>query len=169
MSVKIITLAFDAAQKGFDNEALQCFLAGKTVLQMKAEFFIQNGQAFWTILLEFEPISTSLEKKHADRSLNAEQQQLYDMLQQWRRDKAREEAIPVYVIATNKELTDIARKQSRSQDALQNITGFGKKKGQKHGNAIITIVKRFDKHRTEPEKDQLTDPPSDKTDPNHTS
>jgi ribonuclease D len=60
------------------------------------------------------------------------------------RDKAREASIPVYVIATNKELAEITQKQPRSMEALHNIAGFGKKKCQNHGEAIIKIVKRFD-------------------------
>jgi superfamily II DNA helicase RecQ len=144
MSIEIITLAFDPVQKGFNNEALQQFLAGKTVLQIKPEFFLQNGQAYWTVLVEYESIATAIEQKKPDIVLNPLQQQLFDMLQQWRRDKAKQEAIPVYIIATNKEMAEIAQKQPKSLDALQMIAGFGKKKAQNHGGDIINIVKRFE-------------------------
>lgn len=143
MTVKILTLAFDAALEGFDNEVLAAFLAGKTVHRLHSEFFQQQGKAYWTLLIEYDLTVVPTENKKPDLRLTPTQQQLLNDLQEWRREKAAADGVPVYVIATNKELQALVVKHPLTLDALQNIAGFGKKKCQRHGQDILVILQRY--------------------------
>ncbi len=105
--IKIITLAFEPENQCFNDEALQRFLAGKQIKKIQPEFFNLDGQVYWTVWIEYEPLITELEKPKLDKDFNSVQQQLFSQLQQWRREKAVNEKIPVYIIATNKELVAI--------------------------------------------------------------
>jgi superfamily II DNA helicase RecQ len=141
--IKIITLAFEPENQCFNDEALQGFLAGKAIKQVKPQFFQLNGQAFWTVWIEYEPLMPESEKAKPDKNFNAVQQQLLTELQQWRREKAANEKIPVYIIATNKELAAIVETQPRTLESLRMIQGFGHKKTERHGKEILLIVSRF--------------------------
>ena len=131
---------------------LQQALAGKTILSMKPEFFSQNGQSYWTIYLEYELLLTPLEKVRPEKQLIGLDQQLFTTLQQWRKEQAQTDGVPVYVVATNKELTEIATKHPNSLAALQTISGFGQKKSQKYGENLIKLVKRFEQDNKETTK-----------------
>lgn len=141
--IKILTLTFEPDQQGFNDEALQQFLAGKTINNMHPEFFQLHGQAYWTVWIDYEPVLTVAEKVKSGNDFNAVQQQLLSELQQWRREKADREKIPVYIIATNKELTHIVATTPKTLEGLRQIQGFGQKKTQRHGKEILAIVKRF--------------------------
>ncbi len=53
--IKILTLPFDAVMQGFNEEALQQFIAGKNIKSMQPQFFQLQGEAYWTVWLEYEP------------------------------------------------------------------------------------------------------------------
>ncbi len=141
--IKIITLPFNAENEGFDDEVINHFLAGKTVQHIKAELFQQNGLNYWTVWLEYEPVLNVSEKKQASVVLSAQQQELLTALKQWRREWADQQAIPVFIIATNKELETIAVQMPKSLEGLRSIQGFGRKKTEKYGKLILQIVARY--------------------------
>ncbi len=83
------------------------------------------------------------EQPKFEQPLSSIQQQLLVALQQWRKEKAGQEKVPVYVIATNKELGQIIQQQPETLEALRLIPGFGHKKTQNHGKDIIKIIRNF--------------------------
>ncbi len=143
MSVKIITVAFDPSAQGFDNEALDQFLAGKTIHHLQSEFFQQHGQAYWTLLIEYDALIPLNQQKKPSVQLTNTEQALLNTLQEWRRDKAKDQGLPVYVLATNKELEALVIKKPITQEALKTIAGFGEKKCQRHGSELLTIIQRY--------------------------
>lgn len=141
--IKIITLPFNAENEGFDDEVINHFLAGKIIQQIKAELFQQNGLNYWTVWLEYEPVLNASEKKQTSVVLSAQQQELLTALKQWRREWADQQAVPVFIIATNKELETIAVQMPKSLEGLRSIQGFGRKKTEKYGKLILQIVARY--------------------------
>lgn len=141
--IKIITLPFNAENEGFDDEVINHFLAGKIIQQIKAELFQQNGLNYWTVWLEYEPVLNASEKKQTSVVLSAQQQELLTALKQWRREWAGQQAVPVFIIATNKELETIAVQMPKSLEGLRSIQGFGRKKTEKYGKLILQIVARY--------------------------
>jgi len=159
--IKIITLPFESENQCFNDEALQRFIAGKAIKKIKPEFFQLDGQAYWTVWIEFEPLIAEHEKAKPDKHFNPLQQQLLAELQQWRREKAGNEKIPVYIIATNKELAAIVETMPQSLESLRMIQGFGHKKTERHGKEILLIVSRFAANSEDAKTNKL-EPPSDK-------
>lgn len=141
--IKIITLPFNAENEGFDDEVINHFLAGKIIQQIKAELFQQNGLNYWTVWLEYEPVLNASEKKQTSVVLSAQQQELLTALKQWRREWVDQQAVPVFIIATNKELETIAVQMPKSLEGLRSIQGFGRKKTEKYGKLILQIVARY--------------------------
>ena len=158
--IKIITLPFETEDQSFNDEALQRFVAGKTIKGLHPEFFQLDGQAYWTVWIEYEPLISGAEKVKTDKNFNPVQQQLLIELQQWRREKADTEKIPVYIIATNKELAAIVESLPKSLEGLRMIQGFGHKKTQRHGKEILAMVARFVASSSANEKNETHDVPS---------
>ncbi len=65
---------------------------------------------------------------------------LFQTLRKWRADKARAEALPPYIIASDATLRAVATQRPKEHDALANVRGFGPKKVESYGDEIIAVV-----------------------------
>jgi superfamily II DNA helicase RecQ len=148
MSVHIFTVPFDPKQQGFQDEDLRAFLSNKRVTKIRPRFFQVNGQAFWSVFVEYDSL-LSVENR-AVEGLNEPQRVLWQRLQEWRKETAEKGGIPVYIIATNKQLADVVRHAPRTLEALRQIHGFGHKKVGKYGQELITMITAF--YEQTPEK-----------------
>jgi DNA helicase II / ATP-dependent DNA helicase PcrA len=66
-------------------------------------------------------------------------EQLYDALRAWRRERAAEEKVPAYCIFTDATMTALAEMQPTDAAALVRVPGIGKAKIDKYGDAILRI------------------------------
>jgi hypothetical protein len=108
MPFRVFALAFDPATGTFNEDELNRFCLGKRLLSHRAEFFSVDGRAYWSVFLEYEPVLEPRPKKLEDE-LDAEQRLLFDALRQWRREEADRQGAPVFIIANNALLSEIAR------------------------------------------------------------
>jgi hypothetical protein len=65
---------------------------------------------------------------------------LYARLKDWRREKAVEEDIPIYMVLPQKTMMDVIHFMPVSIVELLEIKGFGKKKAKKYGAEILSII-----------------------------
>ena len=65
---------------------------------------------------------------------------LLDALQRWRRDRARTDAVPAYVVAHDAMLFAIAEARPQSITALARVKGMGPAKLERYGEDILAIV-----------------------------
>jgi ATP-dependent DNA helicase RecQ len=65
-----------------------------------------------------------------------------EALQIWRRERAKRDAVPAYVIAHDSTLATIAAEQPSSPAALRRIKGMGPLKVDSYGAEILEIVGR---------------------------
>ena len=156
MLVRILTMKFDACREIFEEADLQNFLLNKHVHAMHPQFFMQNGQAYWSVLLTYEEILPR--DAHAEH-LGEADRALMNRLREWRKDKADREGIPVFLIATNQHLLDIARMAPKTLEGLRQVRGFGRKRTERHGLEIVGIVKSF---RGEAPETNFADAPLDR-------
>ena len=140
MPFRVITIPFDEARETFHEEPLNAFCLNKKVVGWQAQFFLANGKAYWTVFLEYEPI---LEASPEPSTLSHAQKLLYKRLREWRKEQAERQGVPVYVIATNKMLEEIARECPDSVEKLKTINGMGKKKIERYGRELIDLIKSF--------------------------
>ena len=139
---RIVTIPFDPAIKGFDDEVLRQFVLNKAVLHYQAAFFQEAGTGYWSVFIEYD----ALVEKGADKELEGldePQRILLERLKAWRKERAQKEGVPVYIVGTNREMGAIARKAPGSLEALKSIKGFGKGKIAKYGQEIVGIVSAF--------------------------
>ncbi|MYE06455.1 MAG: RecQ family ATP-dependent DNA helicase, partial [Chloroflexi bacterium] len=113
-------------------------------------------------LLEFEDSSTSQDSDQP-RPLSAEEDRLFEALRQRRLQLSRDEGVSAFVVASNRELAELARVKPRSPADLEAIRGFGRRKVEKYGPALLQVIAQSpDESSTasevEPESPSLAQP-----------
>ena len=137
---KIITIPFDRKMQGFDDEILSSFVLNKKIKSYQSVFFNDSSDSYWTVFVEYDPL---IESSPAESDLDDTQKILYDQLKIWRKERAEKEGVPVYIIATNKELANLVKTSPKTLESFKNIKGFGKSKASKYGEEIIAIITAF--------------------------
>lgn len=70
---------------------------------------------------------------------------LYNKLRQWRKETADEEGIPAFMVMHTKVLIAISNEMPTTTRELAAVKGFGPKKTQKYGEAVLNIINRCGK------------------------
>ncbi len=147
MPVKIITVPFDPDREIFEEEDLNEFLANKRIKQMSSQFFVMDGSPYWSVFVNYEPIlNESIDEKAV--KLDDKSKILFKKLRQWRKERADEEGVPSFIVASNRMLSALAAKKPTTMEALRAIPGIGEKKTEKYGMQLLAIVKGFAEKKT---------------------
>lgn len=141
MQVRIFTIPFDADKELFSDDDLSRFLLNKRVLGLHPQFFQTQSRPYWTVFIEYEAVVG--EEQPKSDNLDDAQRLLLQRLKEWRKQAAEEGGVPVFIVATNKQLLDVVRRAPRSLEALREVQGFGKKKIERHGKQVLDIVSAF--------------------------
>jgi hypothetical protein len=84
--------------------------------------------------------NASGKKQSTSDVINAE---LYDTLKRWRDMICEETGMPIYMIANQNALKEIATYLPFSKKDLMKLSGFGKAKAEKYGDDILDVVKDY--------------------------
>ena len=128
-----------------DQKRLDRFLQENNILKYETAF-VKEEENYWSVILYYEELKVQFnepknEKYSAEQEqLNSDEIKILDSLKLWRSEKAKEKSLPVYFIATNKELLSIAKYKPIKKEELLDITGFGKFKIENYGGEIIQIL-----------------------------
>jgi len=69
---------------------------------------------------------------------------LRDYLREWRRNMAKEQSMPAYVVLHDTTLEEICRIRPSSVAELMEITGIGERKAELYGKDILAALKRYE-------------------------
>jgi ATP-dependent DNA helicase RecQ len=61
-------------------------------------------------------------------------------LKEWRREQARLQGVPPYVVFHDRTLVEVAARQPRDLDALAQLSGIGAAKLERYGEALLAVV-----------------------------
>lgn len=146
MKVKVFHVRLTKENQLTDQEDLNNFLETITVKKTATELI--SGQLnFWTILVFYEEQKISKQEAAIDKiaviseiELTEDEKQIFNVLKEWRKDKAIELNIPSFMVCHNTELMTIAKVKPTSLDELIKIKGFGGVKVAKIGNEILEVL-----------------------------
>src|SRR5690606_10821463 len=145
MKVKVLKVRIDDGFIRADQQKLDKFLAEHQILKFESAF-IKESEC-WSVILYFEEKKPILNEEQArkysaptEAELNTDEVKILDALRLWRNEKAKDQNLPSYFIATNKELLSIAKYKPAKKEELQDIKGFGKHKIENYGEEIISLV-----------------------------
>ena len=129
-----------------DQNVLDRFLQENNILKYETAF-VKDEDSYWSVVLYYEElklqVNESKPKKYSvqnDTELSSDEIKIQDSLKLWRSEKAKDQKLPVYFIATNKELFSIAKYKPAKKEELLEIKGFGKHKIENYGEEIIEIL-----------------------------
>jgi ATP-dependent DNA helicase RecQ len=69
--------------------------------------------------------------------------ELREFLREWRRETAKEQDVPAFVVVHDTTLDEICRVRPSSIGTLLHITGIGERKAELYGRQILDLLKRF--------------------------
>ncbi|MCA4782696.1 HRDC domain-containing protein [Empedobacter stercoris] len=148
MKIKHFYIRLNKENLQIDQDTLNSFLDNVVVKKTVTELI--NGQPnFWSILVFYEEQKTNRQDRNSEKNaviseteLTEEEKNIYDVLREWRQDKASELNVPSYVVAHNTELMTITKIKPQSVDELSKVKGFvsGGQKITKYGDDIIAVL-----------------------------
>jgi len=151
MLVRVFTLRFDPTLAGFDDSGLRDFVKDKEILSIRDHFFTRDELPYLVVIVTYnlsrpdEGKKTVQKRKDDDREkwrqiLEEADWPLFNTMRDWRNGLAREEGVPPYVIASNRQLAQIAHRRPDTLQKLAAIEGMGKTKLERYGAAIVQAV-----------------------------
>ncbi len=124
---------------------MQAFIADKEVIEFAEHFFVHDKIPYLTVILSYRDMDQDRRKivsrEDPRKELDDKEKEAYDALKAWRSQRARQEGIPPYMIANNKQLAGMIRKRTMSKSGLAGIMGFGESKISQYGEEILAILK----------------------------
>jgi ribonuclease D len=147
MKVKVFKIRLPEEYLYSDQQTLDDFLSNHEIIKSETAFV--HDENYWSVVLYFEELKailSSVKEPKAvkytaeDEVLNTDEEKILDALKLWRSEKAREQNLPVYFIASNKELVSVAKYKPAKKAELLDIKGFGKHKIENYGEEILEIL-----------------------------
>lgn len=147
MKVKVLKIRLSKEFLHRDQKMLDDFLEVNEIIKVETAFV--NDECYWSVILYFEePKATKsivkepkAVKYSADNDvLNSDEEKILNALKYWRSEKAKEQNLPTYFIASNKELMSVAKYKPAKKEELLEIKGFGKHKIENYGEEILEIL-----------------------------
>ncbi|WP_228401580.1 HRDC domain-containing protein [Chryseobacterium sp. PMSZPI] len=147
MKVKVFKIRLPEELLYKDQKMLDDFLEANEIIKVETAFV--SDECYWTVILYFEePRLTKNTVKEPKvvkysaegDSLSYDEEKILNALKLWRSEKAREQNLPTYFIASNKELMSVAKYKPAKKEELLEIKGFGKHKIENYGEEILEIL-----------------------------
>ncbi|GAA4166553.1 hypothetical protein GCM10022217_40540 [Chryseobacterium ginsenosidimutans] len=147
MKVKVFKIRLPEEFLHEDQKTLDAFLESHEIIKVETAFV--NDEDYWSVVLYFDElkiirqiVKESKPTKYSveNDELNSDEEKILEALKYWRSEKAREQNLPSYFIATNKELMSVAKYKPAKKEELLDIKGFGKHKIENYGEEILEIL-----------------------------
>lgn len=147
MKLRLITVAFDTEQGGFPADPLG-EIEGE-VLSVVEHFFHTDDRPHLLLVVHYRPVrevraAPPPQARPADPGVRAElsepERDVFDRLRAWRNSRAVAEGIPPYVLLTNRQLAEVARRRPTTLTALREVGGIGEAKAGRFGADLLAVV-----------------------------
>ncbi len=155
MQIKLFTVpAFDSHAA---NEELNKWLRSHRVLEVQQEFVAAENGAYWCFSVKYIQGEQSRfykkEKIDYRKVLEPAIFKVFSKLRDYRKQIAKEDAVPAYAVFTDAELAAIAQLDPMDFTHLKTIKGIGEKKVEKYGKLMIEMYQKDEKNRQSDSKD----------------
>ncbi len=152
MLVKIISVFFDPGSGQFDDTEVQDFLKGKEVISINDHFFARGDVPYLVLVIKYSIQRKETESKAVNptsgrrdeswrESLSETDIGKFELLREWRAKRSRLEAVPPYILFTNRQLVELIKLNPKSLSDLEKVDGVGRAKTEKYGQDILEITK----------------------------
>ncbi len=137
----VITIPFDPVHRVFHTDVLNEYCINKRIIAKQVVFFQVDGMAYWSIFLEYE--MTEKPSKTKRKGLRDSDVPYFEQLRMWRKQRAAEEGVPTYFVASDRLFVNILNKRAVTSEALRQVEGFGESKMKHYAKDILAMTKKF--------------------------
>jgi len=136
MNYKIFNVPIPDSEN--ETEKMNNFLSGIRIISVQKEIVKTGEASFWSFVIEFyqehgNNLAGRKNKIDYREVLSEEDFSVYSTLRELRKQIAETNAVPVYAVFTNEQLSEMVKKRIVSKNALSKITGVGDKKVNAYG------------------------------------
>ena len=145
MSLKFFTIPVQ--DDGTAEQTLNTFLCNHRVLSVDRRWVDQGPSSFWALCVDYldsSAVQPGTGRAASQRGkvdykelLNPEDFARFADLREVRKQIAQAEAVPVYTIFTNEQLSQIVQKRVSTKAELEQIEGVGDARVEKYGARIL--------------------------------
>lgn len=143
MRVKTFEINFAPGLRERDERVLNTFLAGVDVLHIKS-CVVRKRDVWCVSVLYDEPADGAqvpdVDEITADPELSPSQRARYQALRAWRDTQAERQGCRPFSIASNRDLSNLARSTISRPEELLQIHGFGPGKTERYGEQILALL-----------------------------
>lgn len=147
MQIKLFTVSI--ADNGTQAEELNAFLRSNKVLEVENQLVHNEKGAYWCFCVKYiesaDGVATSPvrhlkfpEKTDYKNVLDEETFKKFARYREIRKVIAQDEGLPAFAVFTDYELSELAKLESLTPQAMATIKGIGEKKIQKFGLRLIS-------------------------------
>jgi len=138
-------MRFSESVDGFDDSPMQEFISDKEVIEYTEHFFIHDKTPYLTVLLSYRNIAPNERRKLNQRNdpraeLDDAEKEIFDALRTWRAARAKQDGMPPYMIANNKQFAKMVSLKAATKADLDKVSGIGEAKIDKYGEDILRII-----------------------------
>lgn len=132
------------------EQDINSFLSSHRVVHVDRFFQTSPTQPGWAVCVQWLPgaepsgvrESGKNEKLDYRAVLDAPTFQFFAALRTWRKVTATAAGVPVYAVATNEQLADIARRRVQTRAELDLVEGFGNGRMERYADELVAICRR---------------------------
>jgi superfamily II DNA helicase RecQ len=147
MKIKVFTLAFDAERRTFDDAPVQAFLENRQALSLSEHFFLFEQTPILTLTVTFrdlprpgDPKPPVAEPHDWKAELDPAEVPAFEALRSWRAGAAKRDGVAPYILCTNRQAAEMARKRPATREALAAIGGFGESRVARWGEEMLKVL-----------------------------
>jgi len=129
-----------------EEELLNHYLRSHRVLAVSKEWTLIEERPYWCFCVE-TLAGAKIEKRGSGKNridykeiLSSSDFAVFAALRDLRKKISEEDAVPVFVIFTNEQLADIARRRPSTMQAFAKIGGIGPSRTEKYGAAVVALI-----------------------------
>ncbi|MFN3752903.1 HRDC domain-containing protein [Flavobacterium sp.] len=143
MNIKVfnIRLAKEFCQE--DQTKMNAFLDSVEVKLTSTNFVTTGKVDYWSAVVFYSPKvlgKSKSENKTTEDELSHEQTKIFNALRVWRNDLAQKLDWSSFRICHNSHLIAVAQSNPRTLEELERVSGFGKARTEKYGDAILAVL-----------------------------
>jgi len=149
LKAKIFTLRFDPTSRTIDDGAFLDFLEDRELLSLSDHIVEFDREPILVICVTYReekaPINrTSLvapRKSNPRDKLDDNEKTIFDMLRLWRNKRAEAAGGPAYIVFTNDQLAEVARRRPQTLVDLSKIPGIGEARLAQFGAEVLETMR----------------------------
>lgn len=147
MRIKTFEIRIDPAFREHDERTVNEFLRAVRVSRLNLGCLRTRNS--WTVIAVYDEQSVGPDVEHAAQvgefppcgtDLTPHECERYEALRAWRGERAAALGRKPFVIASDRDLINVARNEIASPEDLLAITGFGPRRTERYGEEIVAVL-----------------------------